>query len=155
MTTLKSTLRDDLQTAIKARDELRSATLRLTLTAISKEEVSGTKARELSDEEVLQVLAKEAKKRREAADAFAQAGRTEQAEREQAEGEVLAHYLPRQLDDAELDRVVAEAVAEARAAGAEGPKAMGQVMKIVGPKVKGLAEGGRVAAAVKKALAGG
>ncbi|ASY33617.1 MULTISPECIES: GatB/YqeY domain-containing protein [unclassified Streptomyces] len=155
MTTLKSTLRDDLQTAIKARDELRSATLRLTLTAISKEEVSGTKARELSDEEVLQVLAKEAKKRREAADAFAQAGRTEQAEREQAEGEVLAHYLPRQLDDAELDRVVAEAVAEARAAGAEGPKAMGQVMKIVGPKVKGLAEGGRVAAAVKKALATG
>ncbi|MFD4754481.1 GatB/YqeY domain-containing protein [Streptomyces sp. NPDC058426] len=155
MTTLKSTLRDDLQTAIKARDELRSATLRLTLTAISKEEVSGTKARELSDEEVLQVLAKEAKKRREAADAFAQAGRTEQAEREQAEGEVLAHYLPRQLDDAELDRVVAEAVAEARAAGAEGPKAMGQVMKIVGPKVRGLAEGGRVAAAVKKALAGG
>ncbi|MEW2348808.1 GatB/YqeY domain-containing protein [Streptomyces sp. NPDC006684] len=155
MTTLKSTLRDDLQTAIKARDELRSATLRLTLTAISKEEVSGTKARELSDEEVLQVLAREAKRRREAADAFAQAGRTEQAEREQAEGEVLAHYLPRQLDDAELDRVVAEAVAEARAAGAEGPKAMGQVMKIVGPKVKGLAEGGRVAAAVKKALAGG
>ncbi|MFD6154426.1 GatB/YqeY domain-containing protein [Streptomyces sp. NPDC060243] len=155
MTTLKSTLRDDLQTAIKARDELRSATLRLTLTAISKEEVSGTKARELSDEEVLQVLAKEAKKRREAADAFAQAGRTEQAEREQAEGEVLAHYLPRQLDDAELDRVVAGAVAEARAAGAEGPKAMGQVMKIVGPKVRGLAEGGRVAAAVKKALAGG
>ncbi|MET8558942.1 GatB/YqeY domain-containing protein [Streptomyces sp. NPDC004959] len=155
MSTLKSTLRDDLQTAIKARDELRSATLRLTLTAISKEEVSGTEARELSDEEVLQVLAKEAKKRREAADAFAQAGRTEQAEREQAEGEVLAHYLPRQLDDAELDRVVAEAVAEARANGAEGPKAMGQVMKIVGPKVKGLAEGGRVAAAVKKALAGG
>ncbi|WP_435192536.1 GatB/YqeY domain-containing protein [Streptomyces sp. NRRL F-5630] len=155
MSTLKSTLRDDLQTAIKARDELRSATLRLTLTAISKEEVSGTEARELSDEEVLQVLAKEAKKRREAADAFAQAGRTEQAEREQAEGEVLAHYLPRQLDDAELDRVVAEAVAEARVNGAEGPKAMGQVMKIVGPKVKGLAEGGRVAAAVKKALAGG
>ncbi|MFJ4439605.1 GatB/YqeY domain-containing protein [Streptomyces sp. NPDC088923] len=155
MTTLKSTLRDDLQSAIKARDELRSATLRLTLTAISKEEVSGTKARELSDEEVLQVLAKEAKKRREAADAFAQAGRTEQAEREQAEGEVLAHYLPRQLDDAELDEIVAGAVAEARAAGAEGPKAMGQVMKLVGPKVKGLAEGGRVAAAVKKALAAG
>ncbi|WP_431035548.1 GatB/YqeY domain-containing protein [Streptomyces sp. P6-2-1] len=155
MTTLKSTLRDDLQTAIKARDELRSATLRLTLSAISKEEVSGTKARELSDEEVLQVLAKEAKKRREAADAFAQAGRTEQAEREQAEGEVLAHYLPKQLDDAELDQVVAGAVAEARAAGAEGPKAMGQVMKLVGPKVKGLAEGGRVAAAVKKALAAG
>ncbi|EDY46620.1 GatB/YqeY domain-containing protein [Streptomyces sp. SPB074] len=155
MTTLKSTLRDDLQTAIKARDELRSATLRLTLTAISKEEVSGTTARELSDEEVLQVLGKEAKKRREAADAFAQAGRTEQAEREKAEGEVLAHYLPKQLDDAELDGIVAWAVAEARANGAEGPKAMGQVMKLVGPKVKGLAEGGRVAAAVKKALAAG
>ncbi|MEV0846406.1 GatB/YqeY domain-containing protein [Streptomyces sp. NPDC049954] len=153
MTTLKDTLREDLTAAIRKRDELRSATLRLTLTAITKEEVSGTAARELSDEEVLQVIAKEAKKRREAADAFEQGGRGEQAARERAEGEVLAHYLPKQLGDEELAGIVAQAVEEARAAGAEGPRAMGQVMKIVNPKVKGLAEGGRVAAAVKQALA--
>ncbi|QNP71174.1 GatB/YqeY domain-containing protein [Streptomyces roseirectus] len=153
MTTLKSKLQEDLNTAIKARDELRSSTLRLTLTAITKEEVAGTEKRELSDDEVLKVLAREAKKRREAADAFAQGGRTEQAEREKAEGEVLAEYLPKQLDDDELTEIVAAAVAEAKAAGAEGPRAMGAVMKIVNPKVAGLAEGGRVAATVKKLLA--
>lgn len=153
MTTLKSTLRDDLTTAIKARDELRSATLRLTLSAITKEEVSGKSARELSDEEVLQVITREAKKRREAAEAFGQGGRAEQAERERAEGEILAHYLPQQLSDEELGAIVTDAVAQARTAGAEGPRAMGQVMKIVNPQVKGRAEGGRVAAAVKSALA--
>ncbi|RSS80478.1 GatB/YqeY domain-containing protein [Streptomyces sp. WAC06614] len=153
MTTLKAKLQEDLTTAIKARDELRSSTLRLTLTAITKEEVAGTEARELSDDEVLKVIAKEAKKRREAADAFAQGGRAEQAEREIAEGEVLSGYLPKQLTDDELAAIVAQAVEEAKAAGAEGPRAMGAVMKIVNPKVAGLAEGGRVAALVKKALA--
>jgi uncharacterized protein len=154
MTTLKSKLKEDLTTAIRGRDELRSSTLRLTLTAITKEEVAGTQARELSDDEVRKVIAREAKKRREAADAFAQGGRAEQAEREKAEGEVLAEYLPKQLSDDELREIVAQAVAEARAAGAEGPRAMGQVMKIVNPKVAGLAEGGRVAALVKQLLAG-
>ncbi|WP_330174437.1 GatB/YqeY domain-containing protein [Streptomyces sp. NBC_01498] len=154
MTTLKSRLHDDLIVAIKARDELRSATLRLTLAAISKEEVSGTSARELSDDEVQKVIAKEAKKRREAAEAFAQGGRTEQAEREKAEGVLLDAYLPQQLTDDELGVIVAGAVDEARAAGAEGPRAMGAVMKIVGPKVAGRAEGGRVAAVVKRSLAG-
>ncbi|MEU9338358.1 GatB/YqeY domain-containing protein [Streptomyces sp. NPDC048290] len=154
MTTLKSKLKDDLNAAIKERDELRSSTLRLTLTAITKEEVAGTAKRELSDDEVLKVITREAKKRREAADAFAKGGRAEQAAREAAEGELLAEYLPKQLADAELERIVAEAVAEARAAGAEGPRAMGAVMKIVNPKVAGQAEGGRVAAAVKKQLAG-
>ncbi|SBU94790.1 hypothetical protein F558DRAFT_05095 [Streptomyces sp. AmelKG-A3] len=154
MTTLKSKLKEDLTTAMKARDELTSSTLRLTLTAITKEEVSGTSARELSDDEVLKVIAKEAKKRREAAEAFAQGGRTEQAERERAEGQLLDAYLPKQLTDDELDAIVTQAVAEARAAGAEGPRAMGAVMKIVSPKVAGLAEGGRVAATVKKVLAG-
>ncbi|WP_405818233.1 GatB/YqeY domain-containing protein [Streptomyces sp. NBC_01390] len=154
MTTLKSKLREDLNTAIKARDELRSSTLRLTLTAITQEEVSGKEKRELSDEEIIKVISREAKKRREAADAFAQGDRPEQAEREKAEGEILAVYLPRQLDDEELNLIVAQAVEEAKAAGAEGPRAMGQVMKIVNPKVAGLAEGGRVAAAVKKILAG-
>ncbi|WP_330289999.1 GatB/YqeY domain-containing protein [Streptomyces sp. NBC_00576] len=154
MTTLKSKLRDDLNTAIRARDELRSSTLRLTLTAITQEEVSGKEKRELSDEEVTKVITREAKKRREAAEAFAQGNRPEQAEREKAEGELLATYLPKQLDDDELNRIVSQAVEEAKAAGAEGPRAMGQVMKIVNPKVAGLAEGGRVAAAVKKLLAG-
>ncbi|MER7760016.1 GatB/YqeY domain-containing protein [Streptomyces sp. NPDC097619] len=152
MTTLKARLQEDLTTAIKARDELRSSTLRLTLTSITKEEVAGTVARELSDDEVLKVIAKEAKKRREAADAFAQGGRPAQAERETAEGEVLAEYLPKQLTDEQLVEIVAQAVAEARAAGAEGPRAMGAVMKIVNPKVAGLAEGGRVAAVVKQQL---
>lgn len=154
MTTLKSRLQEDLTAAIRDRAELRSATLRLTLAAITKEEVAGKQARELSDDEVQKVIAKEAKKRREAADAFGQAGRTEQAEREKAEGELLAEYLPKQLSDEELGRIVAQAVEEARAAGAEGPRAMGQVMKIVNPKVAGRAEGGRVSALVKQQLAG-
>lgn len=155
MTTLKSKLHDDLIAAIRARDELRSATLRLTLAAISKEEVSGKSARELSDDEVQKVIAKEAKKRREAAEAFAQGGRAEQAEREKAEGLLLDAYLPQQLSDDELGAIVAQAVGEAKAAGAEGPRAMGAVMKIVGPKVAGRADGGRVAAAVKQSLAAG
>ncbi|WP_149829002.1 GatB/YqeY domain-containing protein [Streptomyces tailanensis] len=155
MTTLKSKLQEDLNAAIRGRDELRSSTLRLTLTAITKEEVAGKEKRELSDDEVLKVITKEAKKRREAADAFAQGGRAESAEREKAEGEVLAEYLPKQLSDEELTRIVVQAVEEAKAAGAEGPRAMGQVMKIVNPKVAGLAEGGRVAAVVKQQLAGG
>ncbi|MFC9746689.1 GatB/YqeY domain-containing protein [Streptomyces niveus] len=155
MTTLKSKLHDDLIAAIRARDELRSATLRLTLAAISKEEVSGKSARELSDDEVQKVIAKEAKKRREAAEAFAQGGRAEQAEREKAEGVLLDAYLPQQLSDDELSAIVAQAVGEAKAAGAEGPRAMGAVMKIVGPKVAGRADGGRVAAAVKQSLAAG
>ncbi|MGW1722321.1 GatB/YqeY domain-containing protein [Streptomyces sp. NPDC002306] len=154
MTTLKSKLQEDLNAAIRERDELRSSTLRLTLTAITKEEVAGKEKRELSDDEVLKVITKEAKKRREAADAFEQGGRAESAAREKAEGELLATYLPKQLSDEELNQIIAQAVQEARAAGAEGPRAMGAVMKIVNPKVAGLAEGGRVAAVVKQLLAG-
>ncbi|MER5309955.1 GatB/YqeY domain-containing protein [Streptomyces sp. NPDC002773] len=154
MTTLKEKLKADLNAAIRGRDELRSSTLRLTITAITKEEVAGKTKRELSDDEVQKVIAKEAKKRREAADAFAQGGRLESAEREKAEGVILDAYLPKQLSDEELDGIVAEAVEEAKAAGAEGPRAMGAVMKIVNPKVVGQADGGRVAASVKKLLAG-
>jgi hypothetical protein len=153
MTTLKARLHDDLTLAIKAHDKLRSSTLRLTLTAIQKEEVAGTAARELSDGEVEKIIAREAKKRREAAEAFDKGGRIEQAEQERAEGEVLADYLPKPLTDEELAELVAAAVAEAKEAGAEGPRAMGAVMKIVNPKVAGRADGGRVAAAVKKLLA--
>lgn len=148
---LKDRLQQDLTTAMKARDELRTATLRMVLTAIGTEEVSGKAARELSGEEELKVLAREAKKRREAAEAFRSGGAGERADRELAEEGVLAEYLPAQLDDAELGRLVAEAVTET---GASGPQGMGAVMKAVGPKVAGRAEGGRVAAAVRAALAG-
>ncbi|MFJ4713164.1 MULTISPECIES: GatB/YqeY domain-containing protein [unclassified Streptomyces] len=154
MTTLKSKLHDDLNAAIKGRDELRSSTLRMTLAAITTQEVAGKEKRELADDEVQAVIVKEAKKRREAAEAFEKGGRAESAARELAEGEVLAEYLPQQLSDAELEQIVGQAVEEAKAAGAEGPRAMGQVMKIVKPKVGDRAEGGRVAAAVKKLLAG-
>ncbi|MFD7411444.1 GatB/YqeY domain-containing protein [Kitasatospora purpeofusca] len=151
MTTLKEQLHQDLTAAIRDRDELRSSTIRLTLSAVTSEEVAGKTKRELSDAEVLKVIGREAKKRREAAEAFGSAGRTEQAAREVAEGEVLAGYLPKQLSDDELTAIVAAAVAES---GAVGPQGMGAVMKLVRPKVDGLAEGGRVAAAVKSALAG-
>ncbi|MGX4738315.1 GatB/YqeY domain-containing protein [Kitasatospora griseola] len=151
MTTLKEQLHEDLTAAIKARDELRSSTLRLTLASVTSAEVAGKQKRELSDAEVLQVIGKEAKKRREAAEAFEGAGRTEQAARERAEGELLDAYLPKQLTDEELAAIVAAAVAES---GASGPQGMGVVMKLVRLKVEGKAEGGRVAAAVKAALAG-
>lgn len=151
MTTFKAQLRSDLTTAIRERDELRSSTLRMVLSAITNEEVAGSSARELPDDEVRKVITRETKKRREAAEAFDQAGRLEQAARERAEGALLADYLPQQLTDEELGELVVQAVAEA---GAEGPRAMGAVMKIVNPRVAGRAEGGRVAAAVKRALAG-
>lgn len=148
---LKQRLHDDLTTAIKARDSVRTATLRMALSAISTEEVAGKAARELSDDEVLTVLTREAKKRRESAEAFDGAGRTELADRERAEQAVLEDYLPAQLPDAELATLVTEAIAETGAAGAQ---AMGQVMKAVQPKVAGRAEGSRVAAEVRRQLAG-
>ena len=151
MTMLKEKLRTDLSVAMKARDEVRTRTLRMALTAVTNEEVSGKQARVLSDDEVVKVLQREAKKRREAAEAFAGAGRTEQAEAERAEGVVLDEYLPKQLDDEELTRIVAQAIAET---GAEGPRAMGQVMKVVTPKVAGRADGRRVSGEVKRQLAG-
>jgi uncharacterized protein YqeY len=150
MTALKETLRTDLTAAMKGRDELVTATLRMALTAVGNEEVAGKQARQLSDAEVVQVLTREAKKRREAAEAFENGGRPEQAAREKAEGEVLARYLPAQLSDEELAALVTQAIAET---GAEGPKGMGLVMKALNPKIAGRAEGGRVAAAVKSALA--
>lgn len=149
MTTLKQQLQEDLTAAIRSRDELRSSTIRLTLSAVTAEEKAGKTERTLSDDEVLKVIAREAKKRREAAEAFETAGRADSAAQERAEGELLAQYLPKQLTDEELTAIVAEAVA---ASGATGPQGMGAVMKLVKPKVDGLAEGGRVAAAVKAAL---
>ena len=148
---LKEQLQSDLTTAMKARDELRASTLRMALTAITTEEVAGKQARQLSDDEVVKVLARESKKRREAAEAFTAAGREELATRERAEGEVLATYLPAQLDDDEIARIVRAAIEET---GASGPQAMGQVMKVVQPQVAGRAEGGRVAAEVRRQLGG-
>ena len=150
MSELKARLRADLNTAMKSRDELTTATLRMTLTAVTTEEVAGKQARELSDDEVLKVIAREAKKRRESAEAFDGAHRTELAERERAEGAILDAYLPTQLDDSELATLVTEAVTEA---GAAGIGQMGAVMKIVQPKVAGRADGKRISDEVRRQLA--
>ena len=148
---LKSRLQSDLTDAIRARDAVRSATLRMALTAVRAAEVAGTSARTLSDDEVEGVLGREAKKRREAATAYTEAGRADRAERENAELAVLEGYLPQQLSDEELSGIVADAVQEASAAGA-GPAAMGRVMKLVQPRVARRAEGARVAAEVRRQL---
>ena len=150
MAELKDRLRADLTAAMKARDQVRTRTLRMVLTSVTNEEVAGKAARDLSDDEVIRVLTREARRRREAADAFVAAGRTDQAAAERAEDEVLAAYLPAQLTDAELAAIVAEVINET---GASGMAAMGQVMKTVTPRVAGRAEGGRVAAEVRRALA--
>ncbi len=150
MSELKERLRADLTASMKDRDEVRTRTLRMVLTEISKEEVAGAAARELDDAEIERVIAREAKRRREAADAFRDAGRAGQATAERGEGAILAEYLPAQLDDAELTDLVAGVIAES---GAAGSAAMGQVMKLVTPKVAGRAEGARVAAEVRRQLA--
>jgi uncharacterized protein len=152
MAELKDRLRADLTASMKDRDEIRTRTLRMVLTEIAKEEVSGAASRELDDAEIERVLAREAKRRREAAEAFSGAGRSDQASAELAEGRILAEYLPAQLDDAELAALVAAAIAET---GATGMPAMGQVMKAVTPNLAGRADGARVAAEVRRQLAAG
>src|ERR1700727_2664661 len=137
---------------MRARDQVRMRTLRMALSSITKEEGAGASARQLSDDEVMKVLTREARKRREAAEAFGSAGRDEQAAAERAEGEVLAGYLPAQLSDDELTRLVAGVITET---GASGMPAMGSVMKAVNPQGAGRAEGARVAAEVRKQLTAG
>ncbi len=151
MSQLKDRLRSDLTSAIKARDEVRSGTLRMVLTAITNAEVAGKQARELSDDDVIGVLTSEGKKRREAAEAFEGAGRADSAARERAEAAVISEYLPAQLDAAEIADLVARAVAQTGAAG-EGMRAMGKVMGAVQPQVRGRADGGAVAAEVRRQL---
>lgn len=151
MSALKNRLHDDLHAAIKARDELTMSTLRMAITAVSNAEVSGKSARELGDDEVLKVLAKEAKSRKESAAAYTQAGRDELAARETAELGVLEAYLPKQLDDAELGVIVDQAIADV---GATGMAQMGAAMKAAGAAVAGRADGGRIAALVKARLTG-
>jgi uncharacterized protein YqeY len=146
---LKDRLQSDLTTAIRGRDEVTTATLRMALAAITTEEVAGANARDLSDDEVLKVLARESKKRREAADAFGSAGRAELAERERAEGSVLERYLPTQLSDAEVSELVAAAIAET---GASGMQQMGAVMRVAQQKAAGRADGKRLSTEVRRQL---
>lgn len=146
---IKETLQSDLTEAIRSRNELHAATIRMVLTAITNEEVSGKSARVLTDAEIITVLSRESKKRREAAEAFAAGDRQDRADREKAEGEVIALYLPAQLGEAELAQMINEAIAES---GAAGPSGMGAVMKLLQPKIAGKADGATVSAAVKAAL---
>ena len=149
---LKETLQNDLTEAIRSRDELKSGTIRMVLTAITMEEVSGKEARTLTDAENITVLSREAKKRREATEAYTQAGRADRADREKAEGGVIALYLPVQLSEEEIKKMIVDAIAQT---GASGPSGMGLVMKIISPKIAGKADGGTVSGLVKAALTGG
>ena len=146
---IKETLQKNLTEAIRSRDEITSGTIRMVLSAITNEEVAGKEARVLSDDEVITVLSREAKKRREAAEAFESAGRTDKAALEKSEGEVIAKYLPAQLSEADIAAIIAEAIAST---GATGPADMGKVMGAVKPKIAGKADGGVVSALVKAAL---
>lgn len=153
MTNLKEQLHTDLTASIKAKDSLTSGTLRMVLAAITNEEVSGKEARVLNDQDMITVLNREAKKRKEAATAYDEAKRPELADKERAELEIIQAYLPAALSDEDLAKIIASAVSEVAASGSTGPSAMGAVMKLVSPQVSGRADGGAVAAAVKSALA--
>lgn len=148
---LKETLKSDLTEAIRSSDKLVSGTIRMVLTAITNEEVSGKEARVLSDAEIITVLSREAKKRREASEEFSKAGREDKALEEKAEGEVIARYLPEQLSEDDVKKLVAAAIAST---GAAGPADMGKVMGVLKPQVAGKADGGMVSTLVKAALAG-
>jgi uncharacterized protein YqeY len=152
MAELKARIQDDLGTAMKARDELAVATLRMALAAVQKAEVAGDEQVTLTDDEIVGVLHREARSRRDSAQVYEDAGRTELAARERAEAEVLDRYLPAAVDDAALTAVVEEEVAAARAAGTDGPRAIGVVVKAVRARLGATADGARVAAAVKGAL---
>ena len=146
---IKAQLKLDLTEAIRSRNEIVSGTIRMVLTAITNEEVAGKEARQLSEDEVIAVLSREAKKRREAAEAFADAGRADMATLEKAEGEVIAKYLPAQLTEADIAAMIAEAIA---ATGAAGPADMGKVMGAIKAKIAGKADGSVVSSLVKAAL---
>lgn len=150
--TIKEQLQSDLTEAIRSRNEIVLGTIRMVLTSIRNEEVSGKEERTLEDAEIITVLTREAKKRREAAEAFADAGRADKAELEKAEGEVIAKYLPAQMSEVDVKKLVAAAIAQS---GAAGPGDMGKVMGILKPQVAGKADGGLVSGLVKAALAGG
>ena len=146
---LKEKLQSDLTEAIRGRAEVKSGTIRMLLAAITNEEVSGKAARVLNDAEIITVLSREAKKRREAVEAYVAAKRTDLADKEKAEGDVIAQYLPAQLSEDEIKKMIADAIAET---GASGPAGMGLVMKVLSPKIAGKADGGVVSGLVKAAL---
>lgn len=145
-------LRTDLNTAMKDRDQLKTSTIRMVLSAVQVASVAGDEATELTDAEITAVLRSEAKRRIEAAELYENAGRTEQAASERTELAVIEAYLPAAMDDATLQGIVDEEIATAREAGAEGPKAMGQVIKAVKDRVGDGADGGRIAGVVKASL---
>lgn len=151
MSALKDRMRADLTSAIKARDEIRSGTLRMVLTAVTNAEVAGKQQRELTDDDIIGVLSTEAKKRREAATAFSDGGREAMAAKERAEAAVIADYLPAQLTAEDVAGIVAAAIEQTGAAG-EGMRAMGKVMGVVSPQVKGRADGAAVAGEVRRQL---
>ena len=153
MANLKEQIHIDLTASIKAKDSLTSGTLRMVLSAITNEEVSGKESRVLDEQDMITVLNREAKKRKEAAAAYDDAKRPELADKERSELEIIQAYLPAALSDEDLAKIIASAVAEVAVSGSTGPSAMGAVMKIVSPQVSGRADGGAVAAAVKSALA--
>ena len=146
---LKEKLQADLTEAIRSRDEVKSGTIRMLLSAITNEEVAGKAAKVLTDAEIITVLSRETKKRREAVEAFTAAKRDDLANKEKAEAAVIAQYLPKQLSEAEIKKMITEAIAETNAAG---PAGMGLVMKVLQPKIAGKADGGVVSALVKAAL---
>jgi uncharacterized protein YqeY len=146
---LKEKLQSDLTDAIRSRAEVKSGTIRMLLAAITTEEVSGKAARVLTDAEIITVLSREAKKRREAVEAYVAAKRTDLADKEKAEGDVISEYLPAQLSEDEIKKMIADAIAET---GASGPAGMGQVMKVLSPKIAGKADGGLVSGLVKATL---
>jgi uncharacterized protein len=146
---IKETLQADLTEAIRGRNEIVSGTIRMVLTAITNEEVSGKEARTLTDAEIITVLSREAKKRREAAEAFGDAGRADKAALEKAEGEVIAKYLPEQMSEDEIKELIDAAIAQT---GASGPADMGKVMGVIKSQVAGKADGGTVSGLVKAAL---
>ena len=146
---LKETLKSDLTEAIRSSNKVVSGTIRMVLTAITNEEVSGKEARVLSDDEIIIVLSREGKKRREAAEEFAKAGRADKAAEEKAEGEVIAQYLPAQLSEDDIKKLIADAVAST---GAAGPADMGKVMGAIKPLIAGKADGALVSSLVKAAL---
>ena len=147
---LKEKLQTDLTDAIRSRNEVVSGTVRMLLAAITNEEVAGKAAKVLTDAEIITVLSREAKKRREAVEAYIQAKRDDLAGKEKAEAAVIANYLPEQLSEDEIQKLIQAAIAETDA---KGPAGMGLVMKVLQPKIAGKADGGVVSGLVKAALA--
>jgi len=152
MSNLKQQLKDDLTASMKARNEVETSTLRMTLAAIMNAEVAGDEAKELTNEQVQEVVRAEAKKRAESADIYKDAGRLEAEAAERAELAILERYLPAAMSDADLEKIVDSQIAIAAAQGLSGPKAMGLVVKAVRTKAGAGADGAKIANLVKLKL---